>query len=99
MVRLRDEVGCSLRSPAYLFSPLNDACLGFPALEGETGSRVLFMPSFNELTGYDILRTIKEPFSPLSRCISQGGSEVLLADGTFLGPIKALEGYEPDQEP
>ncbi|MDD1707773.1 MAG: metallophosphoesterase [Methanoregulaceae archaeon] len=99
MVCIRDEVGCALRSPAYLFSPLNEACIGFPPDQGEReGSRVLFMPSFNELTGYDIMRTVEEPFSPLSRCMNPGEAEVLLPDGTFLGPLKALEGYEPSQE-
>jgi putative SbcD/Mre11-related phosphoesterase len=99
MVCIRDEVGCALRSPAYLFSPLDEACIGFPADQGERErSRVLFMPSFNELTGYDIMRTVKEPFSPLSRCMNPGEAEVLLPDGTFLGPLKALEGYEPNQE-
>jgi len=99
MVSLRDEVGCALRSPAYLFSLLNDGCIGFPVREGGAESRVLFIPSFNELTGYDVTRTMKEPFSPLSRCSSRESSEVLLPDGTFLGPLRALEGYEPDQEP
>jgi hypothetical protein len=56
------------------------------------------MPSFNELTGYDLLRTVKEPFSPLSRCIKAGEAEVLLPDGTFIGPLQALEGYGADQE-
>jgi hypothetical protein len=58
----------------------------------------MFMPSFNELTGYDLLRTVKEPFSPLSRCMKPEEAEVLLPDGTFLGPVKALEEYGPDQE-
>jgi uncharacterized protein len=99
MVCIRDEVGCALRSPAYLFAPLNEECLGFPPDGGERErSRVIFMPSFNELTGYDLLRTVKEPFSPLSRCMSTGEAEVLLPDGTFLGPVKALEEYGPDQE-
>jgi len=99
MVCVRDEVGCALRSPAYLFAPLNDECLGFPQREGgRERSRVMFMPAFNELTGYDLVRTVKKPFSPLSRCMSAGEAEVLLPDGTFLGPIKALEEYGTDQE-
>ena len=99
MVCLRDEVGCALRSPAYLFAPLKEECLGFPITDGtQEGSRVIFMPAFNELTGYDLLRTVEEPFSPLSRCMRAGEAEVLLPDGTFLGPLKSLEGYGPDQE-
>lgn len=99
MVCLMDEVGCALRSPAYLFSPLNEECLGFPLADGDhKGSRVIFMPSFNELTGYDLMRTVEKPFSPLSRCMIPGEAEVLLPDGTFLGPLKALEGYGPNQE-
>jgi uncharacterized protein len=100
VVCIRDEVGCALRSPAYLFAPLDEECLGFPPHDGEReGSRVIFMPSFNELTGYDLQRTVREPFSPLSRCMNPGEAEVLLPDGTFLGPVKALEEYGPDQEP
>jgi uncharacterized protein len=99
MVCIRDEVGCALRSPAYLFSPLRGECLGFPSgNEKRERSRVMFMPSFNELTGYDIMRTVKEPFSPLSRCMAPGEAEVLLPDGTFLGPVSALEEYGSDQE-
>ena len=99
MVCVRDEVGCALRSPAYLFALLNEECLGFPPdEERKERSRVMFMPSFNELTGYDLLRTVKEPFSPLSRCMQSGEAEVLLPDGTFLGPVTALEDHGPDRE-
>lgn len=100
VVSIRDEVGCALRSPAYLFSPLDRECLGFPGAPGwGPASRVIFMPAFNELTGYDIQRTLREPFSPLSRCARREEAEVLLADGTFIGPASALEGDEPDPEP
>jgi len=99
VVSLRDEVGCALRSPAYLFSPLDGDCLGFPAVaEGGSASRVIFIPAFNELTGYDIQRTLRDPFSPLSRCMRREEAEVLLADGTFIGPASALEGHEPNPE-
>jgi hypothetical protein len=99
VVSLRDEVGCALRSPAYLFSPLDGACLGFPAVtEGGSASRVIFIPAFNELTGYDIQKTLRDPFSPLSRCMRREEAEVLLADGTFIGPASALEGHEPNPE-
>jgi metallophosphoesterase superfamily enzyme len=101
MINLRDEVGCSLRSPAYLHAPLNPSCIGFPLPEGEGvgGSRVLFMPAFNELSGYDITRTIQEPFSPLSRCLKTSEAEVYLPDGTYLGPLSVLEEHGTDKEP
>jgi putative SbcD/Mre11-related phosphoesterase len=101
LVSLRDEVGCALRSPAYVFAPLDEGCLGFGrkgTLHGGT-TRILFMPAFNELSGYDLLRTIREPFSPLSRCMRTELAEVFLPDGTYIGPLSALEEYGADPEP
>lgn len=98
MVNLQDEVGCSLRSAAYLHVPLEESCIGF-SKEGDTGrSRVLFMPAFNELTGYDILKTVQDPFSPLSRCMKTGEAEVYLTDGTYIGPLSVLEEHGRDRE-
>ena len=51
---------------------------------------LLFVPAFNELAGYDILKIIKNPFSPLSRCMKQEEAEIILADGTFIGPLCAI---------
>ncbi|OPX67994.1 MAG: Calcineurin-like phosphoesterase [Methanoregulaceae archaeon PtaB.Bin056] len=100
MVSIRDEVGCALRAPGYLLAAVDDACLQFPQSPcRETGeTRVLFIPALNELAGYDVMRTVKEPFSPLSRCMNFEQSEVFLADGTFLGPLSSLEdhGDTPD---
>ncbi len=101
LVSLRDEVGCAMRSPAYLFAPVNESCLGFPEKKISEGgmTRILFMPAFNELSGYDLLRTVREPFSPLSRCMRTDLAEVFLPDGTFIGPLSALEEHGADQEP
>ena len=98
IVSLRDEVGCAMRSPAYLFSPVDEQCLGFPPADREP-TRVLFMPAFNELSGYDLMRTVHEPFSPLSRCVRWEAAEVFLPDGTFVGLVSSLEEYGADQEP
>ena len=92
MVSLHDEVGCSLRAPAYLLAELDQTEM-FEAktnLAGEK-TRVLFMPAFNECAGFDILRIIRHPFSPLSRSIRREGAEVFLADGTYVGLVSALE--------
>jgi putative SbcD/Mre11-related phosphoesterase len=97
LICLRDEVGCAMRSPVYLFSPVDEQCLGFPPGDRES-ARVLFMPAFNELSGYDLMRTIRDPFSPLSRCIRWDSAEVFLPDGTFIGPVSSLEEYGADQE-
>ncbi|MDD1713850.1 MAG: metallophosphoesterase [Methanoregulaceae archaeon] len=98
MVNLQDEVGCSLRSAAYLHVPLEESCIGF-SKGGEGGrSRVLFMPAFNELTGYDIRKTVQDPFSPLSRCMKTGEAEVYLTDGTYIGPLSVLEEHGRDRE-
>ncbi|MDD1716116.1 MAG: metallophosphoesterase [Methanolinea sp.] len=101
MVTLKDEVGCSLRAPAYLLAKVDEQCLRMNS-SGEKGSRqtrVLFMPALNELAGYDIGRTVREPFSPLSRCMQTDDSEIFLADGTFIGPVATLEDHGDDQEP
>lgn len=98
LVSLRDEVGCAMRSPVYLFAPVDEQCLGFPPGDREP-TRILFMPAFNELSGYDLVRTVRDPFSPLSRCIRWDVAEVFLPDGTFIGPVSSLEEYGTDQEP
>jgi hypothetical protein len=59
-------------------------------------TRVLFVPSFNELAGYDILRILKNPFSPLSRLIQHDDAEIILADGTYIGPVGSLIPDEAD---
>jgi hypothetical protein len=101
MVTLKDEVGCSLRAPAYLLADVDERCLRMNAAgeEASRQTRVLFIPALNELAGYDIGRTVREPFSPLSRCMRTDDSEVFLADGTFIGPLATLEDYGDDQEP
>jgi hypothetical protein len=101
LVSLRDEVGCAMRSPAYLFAPVDERCLGFAEKNGSGGrtTRIMLMPAFNELSGYDLLSTMREPFSPLSRCIRTELAEVFLPDGTFIGPLSALEEHGTDQEP
>ena len=93
LVSLRDEVGCSLRAPAYLYASLDDECVGFTRTQEEPAgrTRVLFMPAFNELSGYDITRIVHDPFSPLSRCMIQASAEIFLTDGTLVGPISSVE--------
>ncbi|MCU0631569.1 MAG: metallophosphoesterase [Methanolinea sp.] len=99
MVTIRDQVGCALRAPCYLLAPVDDSCLQFPPSPDRVKdkTRVLFIPALNELAGYDILRTVEEPFSPLSRCMKTAQSEVFLADGTFIGPLASLEEYGDDK--
>lgn len=97
LVSLRDEVGCALQSPAYLRAGLNTAALGLAAdEEGAVPTRVLFMPSFNEIAGYDILQITRNPFSPLSRNMVGESAEIILADGTYIGPMKSLITDESD---
>ncbi|MDP3395930.1 MAG: metallophosphoesterase [Methanoregula sp.] len=91
LLSLRDEVGCALQSPAYLRAGVDT---GDPrkeqSVKSSLPSRVLFMPSFNEIAGYDILQIIKKPFSPLSRLMKKEECEIILADGTYIGPLRAL---------
>jgi len=97
LLSLRDSVGCALQSPAYLRAAVNTGALGM-AEQGETGAptRVLFMPSFNEIAGYDVIQIIRNPISPLSRHINPDDTEIILADGTFIGPLKTLIPDESD---
>jgi metallophosphoesterase superfamily enzyme len=97
LLSLRDEVGCALQSPAYLRAGLNMSALGMPEPEEtDKPTRVLFMPAFNEIAGYDILQIIRNPTSPLSRNIIAEDTEIILADGTLIGPLRALIPDESD---
>jgi hypothetical protein len=97
LLSLRDEVGCALQSPAYLRAEIETGDPGNRSLGiSNSPSRVLFMPSFNEVAGYDILKIIKKPFSPLSRLIKKEDTEIILADGTYIGPLRALITDETD---
>jgi metallophosphoesterase superfamily enzyme len=91
LLSLRDEIGCALQTPAYLRAGIDTGGLGMdePGKDAPP-TRVLFMPSFNEIAGYDILRIIKNPFSPLSRFMYQEEAEIILADGTYIGPLHSL---------
>jgi uncharacterized protein len=92
MVALQDEVGCALRGSAYLYSELNEECLGMKREDGAT--RLLFMPAFNELSGYDVMRIQKTALGPIARCMKTDDAEVFLTDGTYLGPIGSLRPAE-----
>jgi len=168
LVCLRDEVGCSLRAPAYLFAKIGEECFtrgrvsdrkepgyeapgceqtvshtlpvggseammtrrkqkanhslpartglpcgiegnrpghegmawpeppegAVPGEHGRSGSRVLFMPAFNELSGFDVLKIAGSPTSPLSRCMDRDSCEIYLADGTYIGPLSSVEDHE-----
>jgi hypothetical protein len=97
MLSLRDEVGCALQSPAYLRAEIDTFETGKKnSLKNSSPSRILFMPSFNEIAGYDILQIIKKPFSPLSRLMKKENTEIILADGTYIGPLRALITDETD---
>jgi uncharacterized protein len=97
LISLRDEVGCVMQAPAYIRAELDAAKLGFavPA-KGETPARVLFVPAFNEIAGYDISKIVNDPFSPISRCMKKDSGEIILADGTYLGPLRVIENNESD---
>ena len=53
-------------------------------------TRVLVMPAFNELTGYDITGLQVSTLGPLSRCMDFPNAEVFLTDGTYLGLLGRL---------
>ncbi|MDD1703565.1 MAG: metallophosphoesterase [Methanoregula sp.] len=98
-VNLHDEVGCSLQSPAYLRAGVDTAALGLKTHDGDAATtRVLFMPAFNEIAGYDIIKIARDPFSPISRCMIQEGAEIILSDGTYIGPLSMLLDEDTDDE-
>jgi hypothetical protein len=97
LLALRDEVGCALQEPAYIRAGLMAGKGDLPVPEERAlQTRLLFMPAFNELAGYEISRIIKDPFSPLSRCMDAESAEIILADGTYIGPFCALVQDEDD---
>jgi metallophosphoesterase superfamily enzyme len=53
-------------------------------------TRILVMPAFNELTGYDITRMKESTLGPLSKCMDFPNAEVFLTDGTYLGLLGCL---------
>lgn len=97
LISLRDEVGCALQAPAYIRAEVDSARLGLAAPgTGVTPARALFVPAFNELAGYDISRIVNDPFSPVSRCMKKDSCEIILADGTYIGPLRGIESNESD---
>jgi metallophosphoesterase superfamily enzyme len=95
LLSLRDQVGCALQSPAYLRAEADPEALGMGTGRGKP-ARVLFMPAFNEIAGYDILQIVKTPTSPISRNISAENAEIILADGTYIGPLRSVMYDESD---
>lgn len=101
LVAIRDEVGCALRAPAYLLAGIDTAKLAGRTkkrgkgtagqVQEDDGTRVLFMPSFNEYAGFEVTRILNRPFSPVSRALRRETAEVFLTDGTCLGNARRLE--------
>ena len=99
-VSLHDEVGCSLQAPAYLRAGIDAKALGLKNDEGiSSPARALLVPAFNEIAGYDIVKIARDPFSPISRCMKQDDAEIILADGTYIGPLRMLLEDDADEEP
>lgn len=94
---LNDDVGCAVQVPVYLRAGLDTGRLGMGEQpDNSSPTRVLMIPAFNEISGYDILQIVKKPFSPLSRFMEKEEAEIILADGTYIGPISSLLTDEDD---
>lgn len=93
VVSLYNEVGIALRSPCYILAELKDTVFESEIAE-KNATRVLLVPAFNELSGYEIRKTFKSPFSPLSRAIVTQTAECLLSDGTYCGDLLSLMQYD-----
>ncbi|MCK9579379.1 MAG: metallophosphoesterase [Methanoregula sp.] len=95
-ISLKDEVGCALQGPAYIRAEVDCERLGLKNRPDDPITRALFFPAFNEIAGYDITRIVNDPFSPISRCMKKDGAEIILADGTYIGPLRMIEDNESD---
>jgi metallophosphoesterase superfamily enzyme len=93
MVSLYDEVGCALHDRAYLIGDVDGECLRLEP--GREGTRALFVPSFNELSGFDLVELKKSSLGPLTKCTNLNDAEVYLTDGTFVGTVAAIENRRP----
>jgi len=98
LLMLRDDVGCALRTPAYLRAEVDEEPLGMEKPADGVTTRVLFVPAFNEIAGYDLLQILKKPFAPLSKNMKKEGAEIILADGTLIGPLCMIENDDHDAD-
>ncbi|MBP7034134.1 MAG: Calcineurin-like phosphoesterase [Euryarchaeota archaeon ADurb.Bin294] len=95
VVSLTDQVGVALKSPCFILGEIDEHIFTQdPDEEGRT--RLLMVPSCNELTGYGIEKTFRSPFSPLSRSLHIESAEILLPDGTYAGDLHSHLAYEKD---
>ena len=93
---LRDEVGCALQSPAYIRADIEAKRLSELHFVPDCPTRVLFVPAFNEIAGYDIRQIARDPFAPLSKAMIPESAEIILADGTYIGPLAMLGSDDDD---
>jgi len=95
---IRDEVGCALQTPAYVRADLDTGGIGMeePASGASGPTRVLLVPAFNEIAGYDIRHILKKPFAPVSKYLKENGIEIILADGSYFGPASMLKADDDD---
>lgn len=91
-VSLQDQVGVALRSPCFILGELDPHI--FTERSDVESTRVLMVPSFNELTGYGIEKTFRSPFSPISRSLIIETAEILLPDGTYAGDLFSHLDYD-----
>lgn len=94
VVSLHDQVGVALRTPCYILGEVDNDLFVNPKEDPLDNTRVLMVPSFNELTGYGIEKTFKAPFSPLSRSLIIETAECLLPDGSYAGDLPACMHYD-----
>ncbi len=97
LLQLKDEVGCATQAPVYMRACLEKERWGKAISKTCTPpSLALLVPAFNEIAGYNILQIFKKPFSPVSRCMKKEGTEIILADGTYIGPLSSVCSDETD---
>ena len=93
VVSLTDQVGVALKTPCFILGEVNSNIFPDETDEDES-TRILMIPSFNELTGYGIEKIFRSPFSPLSRSLIIETAEILLPDGSYAGDLQSHLAHE-----
>ncbi len=90
MITLSDEVGPAIREPCYILGELKDTLFADTDDEESKSTRVLLLPSFNEIAGYGIEHIFRKPFSPISKALIIDTAECLTPDGSYAGDLFSI---------
>ncbi|MHC1626582.1 MAG: metallophosphoesterase [Methanoculleaceae archaeon] len=97
-VSIRDEVGYAVRgAPAYLYTRVDEERLFPGSTAGDTPTRLMFVPAFNELAGgINVTGIPSSGLGPATRCLKIETTEVMLKDGSLLGTLDSISRHPRD---